>query len=165
MKNRVKGYFASTMDETTESPTRYFDSLKSQGFLGWEHEYWNKNEKHMTTQQLAQLCHEANRAYCEMIGDLSQDKWDDAPEWQKESATNGIKFLLENPDSTPEEIHNNWMKDKRKAGWIWGEIKDPERLEHPCLRPYHELPKQQQVKDKLFKSLVDAFRQDILPFE
>ena len=34
--------------------------------------------------QIAMVAHETNRAYCESIGDNSQPKWEDAPEWQKE---------------------------------------------------------------------------------
>jgi hypothetical protein len=36
--------------------------------------------------QVARVCHEANRAYCQTLGDNSQPAWDDAPEWQKDSA-------------------------------------------------------------------------------
>ena len=33
----------------------------------------------------------ANRAYCQMIGDNSQSTWEDAPEWQKQSARKGVR--------------------------------------------------------------------------
>ena len=29
---------------------------------------------------IARACHEVNRSYCEMVGDNSQVRWDDAPE-------------------------------------------------------------------------------------
>lgn len=105
----------------------------------------------------AKIAHEVNRAYCQSIGDLSQPKWENAPNWQKESAINGVKFHLEN-DKTPEESHINWMTEKIIQGWIYGEIKDPENKTHPCMLPYNELPKEQRTKDYLFKSVVDSFK-------
>ncbi|CDQ41843.1 hypothetical protein [Virgibacillus salexigens] len=34
----------------------------------------------MNKNQIAELCHNVNKAYCESIGDLSQPKWEDAPD-------------------------------------------------------------------------------------
>jgi len=48
------------------------------------------------------------------------------------------------------------MIDKLKDGWKHGPVKDPEKKEHPCLIPYDELPKEQQVKDHLFIGVVKA---------
>lgn len=33
----------------------------------------------MTIEDVAQVCHEVNKAYCESIGDNSQPEWDTAP--------------------------------------------------------------------------------------
>ncbi len=43
---------------------------------------------------LAAAAHIANRAYCHAIGDDSQPLWDDAPDWQKASARNGVAGVL-----------------------------------------------------------------------
>ena len=50
----------------------------------------------MDVQSIASVCHEANRAYCQSIGDNSQPDWDSAPDWQKQSVENGVRFHLEN---------------------------------------------------------------------
>ena len=107
--------------------------------------------------QIAQICHEVNKAYCESLDDFSQPKWKDAPSWQKESAINGVKFHLENPDSKPCDSHNNWLKQKEAEGWKYGVVKNPELKEHPCFVPYEELPKEQQLKDALFIAVVRSF--------
>lgn len=39
----------------------------------------------MTSEVLAEICHEANRVYCSSLGDDTQTLWGVAPEWQKES--------------------------------------------------------------------------------
>jgi hypothetical protein len=103
----------------------------------------------------AKLCHEVNRAYCNSIGDNSQPSWEDAPQWQKDSAISGVKFHLEN-ETTPEQSHENWLKDKEADGWVYGPVKDPEKKEHPCMVPYHKLPVEQRTKDYLFKAIVDT---------
>ena len=39
----------------------------------------------MSPNQIAKVCHETNRAYCQATGDFSQPVWELAPEWQKQS--------------------------------------------------------------------------------
>lgn len=111
----------------------------------------------MKIEDVARICHEVNRAYCKSIGDDSQTSWEDAPEWQKTSAMNGVVYHLDN-DVTPEMSHENWRKEKMETGWIYGPIKDPEKKEHPCIVPYSELLIEQRIKDYLFKAVVDACR-------
>ena len=108
----------------------------------------------MTIEQTAKMCHEVNKAYCEAIGDHSQVSWNEAPEWQQDSAINGVIFHLNNPDANPEDSHNNWWKQKIADGWQYGPVKDAEKKEHPCMVPYNELPINQRVKDHLFISMV-----------
>jgi hypothetical protein len=109
-----------------------------------------------SVEAIAEMCHEANRAYCQMQGDMSQPKWADAPDWQKASAIDGVEFALANPLITPADSHANWLKDKENAGWKYGEIKDPEKKEHPCFVPYDQLPQSQQIKDYIFLTVVRA---------
>jgi len=111
----------------------------------------------MFTEQVAKVCHNVNRAFCRTIGDNSQSTWKEAPEWQKESAINGVDYHMSN-DVTPEKSHENWMKEKEENGWVYGEVKDPNKKEHPCMVPYEELPAEQRTKDHLFKSVVDSFK-------
>lgn len=105
---------------------------------------------------IAQVCHEANRALCMTQGDMSQPPWTDAPEWQKESALNGVQFHYEHPDAKPEHSHENWLAEKLAAGWKYGPVKDPDKLEHPCCVPFEELPYPQQAKDRLFIAICHA---------
>jgi hypothetical protein len=113
-----------------------------------------------TVQNIAKLCHEVNRAYCESIGDYSQPKWADSPDWQKGSATLGVMQHLAN-DMTPEQSHESWMKVKLEDGWVYGDVKDPDKKTHPCIMPYNELPIEQRTKDYLFKAICGVFKEDI----
>lgn len=107
-------------------------------------------------EKIAKVCHEVNRAYCLANGDNSQPAWEDAPEWQRQSAINGVQFHMANPDSKPEDSHENWMKEKVADGWVYGPVKNPETKEHPCMVPYNLLPLEQRTKDYLFISVVRA---------
>lgn len=105
---------------------------------------------------IAAAAHAANKAYCESLGDRSQPTWLQAPDNIKASAVQGVEFVLENPDVTPAESHANWLEFKKADGWVYGEVKNAERKVHPCMVPFEELPKSQQIKDTLFKAVVKA---------
>lgn len=106
---------------------------------------------------ISRAAHSANRGYCQSLGDTSQPNWDDAPDWQKDSARAGVRFHLAN-DVTPEESHKSWLAVKEADGWKYGPVKDAEKKEHPCFLPYAELPDDQKAKDFIFKSVVDGFK-------
>lgn len=104
---------------------------------------------------IARVCHEVNRAYCQALGDFSQDTWEDAPQWQRDSAVNGVRMHLAN-DVDPEASHEAWRKEKVEAGWQFGLDKDPEKKEHPCMLPFSQLPQAQKAKDFIFRAVVHA---------
>lgn len=108
---------------------------------------------------IASVCHEANRAWCEANGDHSQPPWDDAPDWQRSSATKGVLGALDG--NTPEQSHEGWLAEKERTGWRYGEVKDPEAKTHPCFVPYDELPPTQRVKDHLFVAVVRALAGEV----
>lgn len=112
----------------------------------------------MKREAIARVAHEINRAYCQSLGDDTQDGWDDSPEWQKESALAGVDMHLANPDATPEQSHESWLEKKAAEGWKYGETKDVEAKEHPCFLPYAELPAEQKAKDYLFRAVVHALK-------
>ena len=110
----------------------------------------------MTPEQIARVAHEVNRAYCEAMGDTSQPKWEDAPQWQRDSALLGVKLHTENPDVGPQASHESWMAQKVAEGWTCGLTKNPDLKQHHCLVPFDQLPREQQAKDFLFRGVVHA---------
>lgn len=105
---------------------------------------------------IAIACYNANKAYCESIGDNSFSSWEEAPQWQRDSIIDGIKFHLKNPKATKEDSHKNWLKLKEQEGWKYGAVKNPETKEHPCFVPYNQLPESQKFKDALFMNTFNA---------
>jgi hypothetical protein len=110
----------------------------------------------MDDRQVAKVAHEVNRAYCEALGDTSQPTWEDSPDWQRGSAILGVRFHRENAGASPEDAHNEWLKEKELDGWKWGEVKEPEKKLHPCCVPYSALPVEQRAKDYIFRGIVHA---------
>ena len=112
----------------------------------------------MTNEQIARVCHQANKAYCESIGDVSQSDWEDAQEWQRDSAIKGVEFRKQNPGALPSAQHDSWMKEKVDAGWVYGPEKNADLKQHPCIVSYDALPIEQRKKDSLFIAIVDALK-------
>lgn len=103
---------------------------------------------------IAEVCHEANRAYCQALGDFSQVPWHDAPQHQKDSAMLGVVLHIDNPDASPAASHESWMRNKLADGWKYGPVKSEVTKEHPCIVPFEQLPVEQQAKDFIFRAIV-----------
>lgn len=99
---------------------------------------------------IARVCHEVNKAYCELQGDTSQVSWEQAPDNIKQSARDGVEAVRIGKVVKPEDSHNNWLEFKKADGWVYGTEKDAEKKTHPCIMPYNNLPIQQRRKDELF---------------
>ncbi|WP_271270511.1 Gp49 family protein [Aliamphritea hakodatensis] len=124
----------------------------------WELEGYTLKFGCVSLPDIARVAHEINRAYCEAMGDMSQEEWSQAPAWQRDSAINGVNFHLMNPDADAGLSHINWMAEKKADGWVYGETKDPEAKTHPCMVPFNQLPIEQQAKDFLFRAVVHALK-------
>lgn len=107
----------------------------------------------MRTKDIARVCHEANRALQVIQGDpVPSPHWDDAPDWQRDSAIEGVTKATNGV--SPGDLHESWCRFKRADGWVFGPVKDARLKTHPCLVPYADLPWDQQVKDHLFGAIV-----------
>lgn len=105
-------------------------------------------------EEAARAAHTVNKIYCESLGDASQVDWLAAPGWQRESCRDGARSIIRGTTQKPSDSHVRWLEHKRKEGWVYGPVKDPEKREHPCMVAYEELPDAQKVKDHLFFEVV-----------
>ena len=108
--------------------------------------------------KIAVMCHQANKAWCQLHNDQSQKDWSEAEQWQQDSAIKGVEFRINNPEAGKDAQHNAWMADKVADGWVYGEVKDAEKKTHPCIVPFEQLSEFQQKKDALFCAIVDALK-------
>ena len=110
----------------------------------------------LTPEQIAEIAHEANRAYAKCIGE-KKPRWDDTTAEVKAAAIDGVAFRLTHPWASPEEQHEQWAKFKKDTGWTYGATLDAKKKTHPCLLPYAELPVEQKLKDSLYTNVLKTF--------
>lgn len=123
----------------------------------WEMEgYALKRDLYERPALAARIAHEVNRLVCLENHDSSQPSWDEAPDWQRDSAMAGVQAVFADPSTTPKQSHENWRRHKVFDGWQWGEVKDVEKKLHPCMVPYEELPLEQKAKDAFFITITRA---------
>ena len=56
--------------------------------------------------------------------------------------------LMELVEVMAKNVHEVWAETRIKDGWRYGETRNDERLEHPCLIPYEELPDSEREYDR-----------------
>lgn len=56
--------------------------------------------------------------------------------------------LLELTEKIAENVHEVWSQNRIKDGWKYGEVRNDERKETPCLIPYSELPESEKEYDR-----------------
>ena len=112
----------------------------------------------LSYEQIAEICHEANRAYCQVNGDYTHNPWGLSQQEVKDSAISGVETHIKNPGITPEQSHESWLKFKEERGWTYGDVKDFDKKTHPCMKPYKALPQDQRVKDEIFTAIVETTR-------
>ena len=56
--------------------------------------------------------------------------------------------LLELTEKIAENVHEVWSQNRINEGWKYGETRNDERKETPCLIPYHELPESEKEYDR-----------------
>lgn len=111
----------------------------------------------MRDEEIARVCHEANSAYCALIGDPCLAPWSLLDYDTQQSIIKGVNFTLSQA-ATPESQHEAWRQTRIGQGWQLGPVLDREQKIHPNLIPYRELPAAQQVKDRLFMAIVHALK-------
>ena len=47
-----------------------------------------------------------------------------------------------------ENTHEVWAQQRIRDGWIYGEVRNDEKKEHPCLVPYSELSDSEKEYDR-----------------
>ena len=105
----------------------------------------------------ARVAHEANRALQIIQNEeFISPSWDEAPAEIQKSAYDGVTRVFNDPEVTPEQLHESWLEFKVANGWTYGPERIDELKQHPCMVPYSELPEAQRNKDLMFRAVVKA---------
>lgn len=111
----------------------------------------------MSTETIAKICHAANRAYSQTLGDHTSPIWECTPVELRNSVMEGVEALKKNPTMTPEQMHEAWAQFRVKQGWKYGPRKDEKKKEHPNLVNYDQLSDREKQRDILFSAIVRSF--------
>ena len=105
-------------------------------------------------EEIARVAHAANIEMQAIGGDdMPSVPWLYEPRSVRASALKGVERVRNG--MTPQENHEHWCRYKTAQGWTRGE-KDPEKMTHPCLVPWDELPERERMKALLFHAVVLA---------
>ena len=68
--------------------------------------------------------------------------------------------MMTGPDrkSSPEELHDDWVKAYEEMGWVYGEVRDVEAKTHPDMLPFDQLDPRERDKDAVFVALCELAR-------
>jgi hypothetical protein len=111
----------------------------------------------MKIEKIAELCYEACRSVDRAVdGKDTKNEWLYAPNDHRNRVRSGVATFIDNPDITPEELHDAWTEEMKSDGWTHGETRDETKKEHPSMVPFNQLPMGEQVKDYIFIYLVRA---------
>lgn len=113
----------------------------------------------MTNEQIAQVCHEADRAYLKSTSPKGKDL---LPTWSKASAERKalilayVEYLLANPDATQSTIHDIWMQRKTDASWTYGTTLNKAEKKDPALVAYDQLPEKRRARYQLMINVIKS---------
>lgn len=107
-------------------------------------------------ERIAKASYEATRAWREAAdeaaGGDARVPWDEAEQWRRDSALEGVKRAVLD-GRTPEQLHESWRKDRLERGWKHGPVRDVATKEDPHLKPFAELGDSLKRKADLFASI------------
>ena len=112
----------------------------------------------MKIEDIAKVCHQANKAFCEGIGDDSKVPWNVLPKEEQDGVVSGVQFRLDNPNESAKAQHKHWYKALEAEGWTYGDQKNKKAKKHPCMVSYADLSARHLAKDFMFMSIVDHLR-------
>lgn len=111
----------------------------------------------LTVEQIAEVAHNVNKAIDDNFGgEMKQVAWCDTPDNIRNSTISGVVAHISNPGMSPEDSHNKWLAEKVGDGWKYGETRNVETKEHPCMAPWCDLKAEWKVKDHAFKAVVQS---------
>ena len=105
--------------------------------------------------RVAQVVHEAVRAWQKANGQKVAPAWGRAPDYMRRETRGGVIWRLDNPKAPHSANHDQWVEQKRKAGWRYGKVKNGVKKTHPMIVPYGDLSEIEKRKDALPSSNVN----------
>ncbi len=114
-------------------------------------------------ERIGRTVHSALSAWNEAHDAEGYAPWDTLSAGDKQSTFSSIQFVLDNPGAGPGAQHDQWLEQKRSAGWTYNSRRDNAKKHHPMLIPFDQLSEFEQRKDALLNAVVRALSADLKP--
>ncbi len=114
--------------------------------------------KDTTINFICKLCHDANNELMVANGETPCGDWDTLDDHLKQMTRDSVSVIIDNPSITAEDIHNTWMDNKRRDGWVYGATKDANKKTHPLMIPFADMNAIDKSKDQSFIDIVNSHR-------
>jgi hypothetical protein len=108
----------------------------------------------------AVFVYEAARVQAEMMeAPVVPEPWDQRDEVFRNQFVDVVAMMC-GPDrkSSPEELHDDWVRAYKAMGWTYGPERDPVAKTHPDMVPFMMLGTLEQSKDAVFIALCEIAR-------
>lgn len=104
--------------------------------------------------------YEVYRQFCKIQDPNSEDLpiWDDLNEVLQAIAIDATEGIIRR-NYNAITSHAEWVVRKQKEGWVYGGVKDVANKKHPGLVQFLYLPAEQQIRDRLWVSVVKTILQ------
>ena len=106
--------------------------------------------------KIARVMHEAVRAWQKANDQPAAPSWSRAPKWMREASREAVIWRLDNPKAAASAQHDQWLTQKKEAGWKYGKTKNGTKKTHPLMVSYDDLPEVERRKDALVGALIDS---------
>lgn len=108
---------------------------------------------------IAKECHLKNNELMLMNGEVPlTDDWYGLDDHTKNMSIKSVIKILNNPEITAKDLHDEWISNKIKDGWIYGEEKNLELKTHPSIIDFESLNDIDKLKDQYFIDVVNKYR-------
>jgi hypothetical protein len=105
-------------------------------------------------ERVAEVVHEANRAWDNVRGVAPGPPWEQAEDWQRQAAEKDVRLTL--AGAPPSQLHEAWRQRKLAQGWKPGAVKDREAKTDPMLVPFIDLSGEDQRTPALAAAITRA---------
>jgi len=113
--------------------------------------------KKKNLRKIAMACHAAHNIHC-ANNDMQVIAWEDKSKEHHKIVMNSVKKILDGKIKSPEKAHMNFVKKKKKDGWMYDAEYSTERKTNPRLCDFDELPSNERMKEEFFFAVASSFK-------
>lgn len=88
---------------------------------------------------IAHAVEDSKSLYKEYVGEPLSPPFEEMPDDYRKKIVASVVAIWQNPDMSPQDMHNVWMKRQLSSGWKHGGTYDEKSKTSPALVPFHDL--------------------------